>query len=319
MAARKERDEEEKPKAKAENPDPPERSMDDDGVVEVELKESEGDDEEEVEVEEPERPTRAEKKRQRGNAFKEAQERAAAAEARAAQLEAQQQAYLQQQHMQAAQAQSQQQVSQAEQRYRDDLKTFYQALEASKRADGTLAPEHAADFERKAMELKEREFQIMSAKYGTNQQVNPQQIAAYVEGEQLKAKYADVLSNQAARSWGEGRLYQLASERGLTAQNITKAQYYELLEEAAEETRQRFGLGNRRRAPAPDAATKARFSGVPARSNGGNGETIRVTVGSHQRRMAMARYPDLSEEEAVKKWAHGPGKRAQQAMQRKSG
>ena len=319
MATRKERDDEEK-KPKAELPDPPERpESDEPAVVEVDLAEPEPDDE--IEVDEPEpRQTAQDKRRKRGSSYREAQEKVAALEAENNRMKADYAAWQQNVQAQQVHQHTQHQVGQAEARYRDDLKTFYGALEGARRADGSLPPEQAQDFERRAMELKEREFQIMSAKYGAGQQqVNPQQIAAYVEGEQLKTKYADVLANPAARSWGEGRLYQLASERGITAQNVTKAQYYELLEEAAEETRHRFGLGSRRRAPAPDAVTRARFSGVPSRSNGGGDGTIRVSMGRDQKRMAHARYPELAEADAEKKWANGPGKRATLAMQRKSG
>lgn len=314
MATRKN---EEKPKATEIEKDEP-RETPEESSIEVELEEPEEDEEEvaaDGEEEAEPRPSRKEKKRQRGNAFREAQERAAAAEAKAAQLEAERQQYIQQMQLAQQQQQIQQQGNQELEKVYEDQKTLYAAFEAAQQR-GQMSDAEAREWERKARELEARKYAAIARTNGMGQQVNAQQIAAYVEVEHLKTELSDILSNPAAKAWGEGRAYQIASERGMPQ---TKAAYLAIIREAAEETRQRFGLGQRQRRPAPDTATKSRFSGVPARSNGAGGETVRVSIGRDQRRMAAARYPELSEEEAVKKWANGPGKRASLAMQRKSG
>lgn len=94
------------------------------------------------------------------------------------------------------------------------------------------------------------------------------------------------------------------------------ASYFKLLAEnkpntwetaalAAAETRRAFRLGTR---PPPDAATKARYSGVGGSTNGGPSNGKIAMLPKYQR-MAHARYPNLSEREAEKKWAATVGKK----------
>lgn len=303
MTKRKNRDEDEKePKEKPEATEP-----DDQGDVEIEVAGEEEDDEDDaVEIEEP-KPTRMEKKRQRGNAHREALERAAAAEARAAQLEQERQQYFQQQQI--AQ-QQQQQKTQAEQEWEQLQKEIQDTFAGFEQAGGANASEATrAEYTKRAQNLELKKHAIMMKLNGAGQQIDPRQIAAYVEQSQLQAKYADIFGNDAALRWGQGRLHQLAAERGLTAQTVTKAQYYELLDEAAEETRRRFGMGNRRRPPPPSEATKQRYSGVPSRT-GGNDGSVKVVMDRDRKRIAESLYPDDPPQKAWQKWANGPGKRA---------
>lgn len=305
MATRKDRNDVEL--EKEDKPEPREKAEPEDNDVEIEVQGDEDEpDDDEVEIEEP-KPTRMEKKRQRGNAHKEALERAAQAEARAAQLEQERQQFIQQQQLAQQQQYHQNQAEQEWEQLQKEIQDTFAGFEAAGGANASEATRQ--EYARRAQHLDRKKFAIMARMNGVGQQVDPRQIALYVEGQQLQAKYADIFGNPAAKSWGEGRLYQIAAERGITAQSVTRAQYYELLEEAAEETRRRFGLGNRRRSPPPSEATKQRYSGVPSRAGGGDG-AIKVVMDRNKKRIAEAMYSDLAPEKAWQKWANGPGKRA---------
>lgn len=88
----------------------------------------------------------------------------------------------------------------------------------------------------------------------------------------------------------------------------------ELVDEIMTETMTQFRLGKK---SAPSASEKARMSGMPSSGSGGGGAPSGgVQMTKDLRRMATALYSDLPEEEAVKKWANGPGKtlRAQKVL-----
>lgn len=316
MATRKQRndDDEDTKVEKKERVERDAEPRDQDEVVEVEVA---GDDEEEsdeeVAVESPEhRVTRADKKRQRGNEFKQAQERAAAAEAEAARLRAEREAERAQQLMQQQAYQQQQQGNQELDRLYQEQKDLYASFEAAQK--NGLSDGQAQDFERRARDLEQRKYIAIARQNGAGQQVDPRQIQAMVEYNAIKAKYADIYSNEAALRWGDARLRQLAAEHG---GQMTPDVVYQLLDQAAEDTRQRFGLGNRQRRPAPDAATRQRFSGVPARAgvNGGTRETVRM--GRAEKKLAESLYPTMDPAKAWQKWANGPGRRAAAAAAQK--
>lgn len=306
MATRKERNDDEiEKKPKAEARETPDREPMKDEVVELEVGgEDEEDDDDGVEIEEP-KPTRSEKKRQRGQKYSEMQAELEATKARAAQYEAERQAYFQQQQQAQYQQQFAQQGNQELQSLYSEQKRMYKAFEAL-RDSGKLTESEAKEYEDWAQDFERRKYSAIARQSGMGQpQMSPEQLTQAAEYRRIQTQYADIYAHPQARAWGDGALRQRVA---LNNGQLT----YELIDEVAQETRQRFGLGNghRRHAPPPDAATKARFSAVPARSNGGGDGTVKVVIGRDQRRIAQARYPDLSEEDAVKKWARGPGRRA---------
>ena len=82
----------------------------------------------------------------------------------------------------------------------------------------------------------------------------------------------------------------------------------EMVREAMAAARAQFKIG-----PKPAAASaseRSRLSGIPSSGTGGGGggDSGGVQMTKDLRKMATALYSDLSEEEAMKKWANGPGK-----------
>lgn len=81
-----------------------------------------------------------------------------------------------------------------------------------------------------------------------------------------------------------------------------------LVDEVMGETMTQFKLGSK---PAPSASEKNRLSGVPSSGGGGSSRGSGTPAMNPQlRSMALARYgSEMSEEDAIKKWQAGIGKR----------
>src|SRR5690606_28736928 len=118
-------------------------------------------------------------------------------------------------------------------------------------------------------------------------------------------KYPEVYANQ--------RAYQFAAasyERRKALLEPGEEPTAEMVEQAMEEARAQFKLGPKR---APTASERERLSGIP--SSGGGGASPSgggVVVTKDFRKMATALYSDLSEDEAVKRWANEVGKSLRQ-------
>lgn len=318
MASRKQRDDDEEKKVptKQEAPEPEEKLEAKDSVIELEIGEPEEADDDDAEEAEERKPTRREKKQ---NRFREAQERAERAERMAEEARnaaVNYQAQLQQYQQNQGYQQYQQQLQAEEERLLNEQQTAYTAFEAERAAG--LTPEREAHWRKQAQDIERRKFELQYRRMGGGQQPSTEQIAAHLEQQRIVRRYADIAQNPRAWAFGDALIRQRLAEG---------AQPNEMLyDEVAEETRRRFGMpsvnGNGSshgpRRPAPDTATKARFSGMSARGSSTGGESVSVKIGPTERRLAAKLYPNLSEEKAIRKWAEGPGKRAALA-QRKSG
>lgn len=85
---------------------------------------------------------------------------------------------------------------------------------------------------------------------------------------------------------------------------------YQTFKAAAAQVAQANGLGGR---AAPNGAARQRFAGVGAgEGDGGSSSPRTVKMGDHERRMAEARYPELSAEQAHAKWARDIGSKLPQ-------
>lgn len=139
-----------------------------------------------------------------------------------------------------------------------------------------------------------RDMQAQQA--APQQETRAREIAAQ---EQIKIRYPDILANPRATAYMD-----------LTFQRMTKAEgrenNWDTGDLAAAETRRAFRMGTR---PAPDAATKARYSGVGGGANGHANGDGSIDMIPKFKRMAEALFPDDKPSVAYKKWAQGPGKR----------
>ena len=121
--------------------------------------------------------------------------------------------------------------------------------------------------------------------------------------QQWVSKYPEVYNNPRAYQFAEATFRQKHAMMPEGSQ-VTN----EMVEEAMQAARAQFKLG-----PKPAAASaseRSRMSGIPSSGAGGGGGDASggVQMTKDLRKMATALYSDLPEEEALKKWANGPGR-----------
>ena len=209
-----------------------------------------------------------------------------------------------------ARSQAQPQVDPWQQAIENEVQPKRQALMAEHRQlaeSGKYTPEEQKRLALEWNKLDQRQQEIITHKalYYRDlqaQQTVPQQeerariIAA---NEQIKIRYPDILQNP-----------QAAEYMNLTFMRMTRAEgkpnTWDTGDLAAAETRRAFKMGNR---PAPDAATKARYSGVGGGANGHTNGDGKIEMTGRFKKLAESLYPDMPPAKAHKKWAEGPGKK----------
>ncbi len=175
-----------------------------------------------------------------------------------------------------------------------EQQSAYAAAQAEVKA-GSMTPERAQHYERIARDIESRKSRVharreISQTEPVRQQSQAQQV--WVQ------KYPEVYGNQRAFQYAQGR-YQTRLALG---ENITNSTVDEIMEEA----KAQFKLGSK---PAPTQSERARFGGVPSSGGGGGGSKEPITLSREIRRMAIAAYDHLPEEEAIKAWTNKTGKR----------
>lgn len=251
-------------------------------------------------------PIREQKKR---NRFKEFEERAAKAEREAAEArrEAQEARAIHQQRLAHPQDQSthQQQVHPVAQRLReideatDRLHQEYQAV-ASRPG---FTDQQQREYEQRARQLQTAKMAAVAQ--AAAPQVNEQEMYRRWKWQEFTTKHNDVFSNEKAKYWAVAEWQKRVYAMG-------EADTEDLAEKILDETRVKYGMKPRRGGGGPDAATRARLSGVSAQGAGGGevGDTGAVRMGKRERQMAEELYDKIPPREAWQKWANGPGKRA---------
>lgn len=171
----------------------------------------------------------------------------------------------------------------------------YQAAQAEIKA-GTFNADRQRYYETVARSIETRKSGVhtrreMARTEPVRQQNQAQQV--------WMQKYPEVYGNQRAFAYAQGR-YQ---SRMALGEAITNSVVDEIMEEA----KTQFKLGSK---PAPTQTERSRLSGVASSGGGGGskGDTG-ITLSKEMRRMAIAAYPNVSEDDAVKKWASKTGKK----------
>lgn len=114
----------------------------------------------------------------------------------------------------------------------------------------------------------------------------------------MQSEFPDIMANRQHVDHMTATFFQLRAEG--------KPNDWTTAAAAAALTRRAFKLGTR---PPPDAATKARYSGVGGGANGHtNGSSGKIPMLPKYKKMAEARYPDDPPATAHKKWAQTVGK-----------
>lgn len=244
--------------------------------------------------EESSRPSRKER---RANRFREAHERAAAAEAEAKALREQAQQYKQMldAERQARSTRTRGDVDAPD--TADQHVTALNKLRTERRAvlskiygaNGQLSRADIDALEKEAEEIEDKIHQVQVNRF--TPKPKPGSNMATV----LQAKYPDVYQNPAARMWAQGYASQMAAKGRKAGMQLAE----EALQEAAKE----FGLSER----GPAKGAKDRYAGRPkgAAATRSDKKTVRVT--GRQKLMALAMYPNEDEKTAVRKWAKRVG------------
>lgn len=176
---------------------------------------------------------------------------------------------------------------------RREMQANYDNWQA-KAADAT--PEERQAFEKRAYDLQEKELDARLAQrgIGPSQRMTPEQLAEM----QMQTEFPDVMSNPVQ--------FQHAKAAYMRSTSEGKEGGVHLAREVLERTRKDFGRGEK---PKPGDADRARYSGQSRRSGSGGTVKKTVTMGKEQRKMAIARWPELDESAAYKKWAKEIGSR----------
>lgn len=268
--------------------------------------------EEPDEEEEPKEVTpRQAARRERASKFKEAQERAAAAErerddyrAKVAALEAARQYTTQAPPKDEPKPDPADKDIEALDAEMQELQDQYAQLTTfAEKAQQAIDPKVVASFRAKWAKLNTSKNEKIAEKVQRRTQVTTQQQGPSAEqaaqAAALRVRYSDIVSHPEANriaAYAAG-LWQAHRARG-------GSDTVEEMDRVVNDARRVFGLA---KSPPPSAATKARFAGVGAGATAANGETNgdaakRFPINKQMIAQATAAYPDLPEKKAVQKF-----------------
>lgn len=175
-----------------------------------------------------------------------------------------------------------------------EQQSAYAAAQAEVKA-GSMTPERAQHYERVARDIESRKSRVHTRREIA--QTDPQRQQSQAQQVWVQ-KYPEVYGNQRAFQYAQGR-YQ---SRLALGENVTNATVDEIMEEA----KAQFKLGPK---PVATQSERARFGGVPSSGGGGGRSNEPVQLSREIRRMAIAAYDHLPEDEAIKAWTNKTGKR----------
>lgn len=185
-----------------------------------------------------------------------------------------------------------------------ELEDVYERQQAiiMRAQSGHLDAEEIKKLEGAARKLDQRKHELSAAKVmRAHERANPRQPQVDPQVAAMQMNYPDVYASRQAITWAQGYAIQKAAREGRDVD-------IEMVKESFEQARRQFAT----RPSAPSDAAKAKYAGAGrgagSAGGGGGGERI-VKMGTPEKKMAQALYPDLKSEDAWKKWAKGPGKR----------
>jgi hypothetical protein len=187
-------------------------------------------------------------------------------------------------------------------REQDDFyKTFHATAGTMTEAQRAEAGQRASQLEKKKLLAAAR---LERAQSGITPPQDPRQQQQVAFQMQVDARFPDLAASpEQVRRWGWARVQQLQLEG--RHQNI-----WDLMDEAAEDTRKQFAMKGTRGAPKPTAETKAKFvSTSKGPSGGGGAENKPIRINKKQAEMAEKAYPNLPSGKAHQKWWNEIGKK----------
>lgn len=174
----------------------------------------------------------------------------------------------------------------------------YTAAQAEIKA-GTFDEKRQKHYERVARDIETSKSTVL-----TKRLLDQQRAEARAEQAQQVwvQKYPEVYRDQRAYQFAEATFRRRQAMMG-PGENVTNAMVDEVMQEAMTQ----FKLGGR---AAPTQSERQRMSGIPSSgANGGNSGPPGIKMTPEFKRMAIAAYSELPEEEAIKRWVNSTGKR----------
>lgn len=186
--------------------------------------------------------------------------------------------------------------------------------------NGKMTPQLQEEYNKKALHLQTAKMAAVS------QAAAPQIDREAIVREAMWAQFANQHSDVFFDKNPNVKEYAWALYRQKIAMGVPDTM--EMVDEVLDQTRIAFGKQPRKlRGSRPDAATKARFTGVPSRGGGGGdmGEEGKIEMNAHDKRMARIAFGDKkgkdgkpwSEQQVYQHWANTVGKK--RAAQKKTG
>lgn len=261
----------------------------------------------EVETEESRKESRRQRRAERQSQFRQAQEEAARLRAEVEVLKrAPQYQPPPPQQQQSPHAARLQQIEAERQR----LFQQYEAV-ASRPGYDRNSQQHQ-EFERRAQELENLRVATIVDARASHGQPDVKELARQIAWQNFQSEHHDVFNDQKAITWAMGEWQKRVAEG--------HADTRDMAEEILDNARRRFGMRPRRGSPAPDAATRQRFSGVASRSASSAPQDAKVKMSADDKRMARIAFmkEGVTEAQAYQRWANTVGKKRDE-MNRKGG
>jgi hypothetical protein len=167
---------------------------------------------------------------------------------------------------------------------------YQAAQEAAFKAKTQLSPEVHAKFQADARKLRDRIAENDHHRFAPRQQggVNEQQIAAVSARARAMQDHGDVFGNQRAAAAFQAEYIRLIKVRG-------EPDNWTTFEKAADAARREVGLAPRGGRPAPSRGAKSKYTGVSRGGSGGDDGRVTVTMDKDMKAMADTMYSHIKD------------------------
>ena len=178
----------------------------------------------------------------------------------------------------------------------EDIRREQESIQSAFRAGNVSSNDEIERLRRRYYELEDRRTEVIEERLESRiaqKYAQQEPRGGSHEAAVLQAEFPEVVADQRAMRYAVG-LYQQYVAEGKPG-NLTTSR--EVMRKAAE----RFGLGAPVIPPQPSENQRLKYGAVPAQA-GAKAAPSGVRLTKDQQRMAVAAYPSLSEEEAYTKW-----------------
>lgn len=194
----------------------------------------------------------------------------------------------------------------------ENVQKEFRRMHADRAAAGApMSQEEIDQWNAKARDLDRRANALHTQKLVRSQgrQAPQQDVTVAAQEAYLHMQFPDVMSDPLKRQYATVQAQKIMRDEGRSVADMA------VVQRAIEMAREAFGgQAAPRRGSAPSAGMRAKFGGASAGSarGGDEGGNRVVEMGTHEKRMARAMYPNMDEREAYKRWATKVGAKRQE-------